>query len=115
MISSGYTELSMLTALIVTIILVLFVGRYIALQGMVFIRCAWDESMALRINHSLLIGFYLLNIGYAGCMMIDWPIVHTREALFTTISNYCGRIIVAIGLLHYINLIIIQFFIFKKN
>ncbi|HMU46297.1 MAG TPA: hypothetical protein PKC72_08020 [Chitinophagaceae bacterium] len=72
-----------------------------------------NEKLTDSINHLLLIGYYLLNLGYASLMLSQWQTIHTITELLTSVVNMTGRIMVLLGIIHFFNMATI--FIYSKK
>ena len=59
-------ELSYLTYLVITIAITIWVARTLSSNGLVWLIDAFDgnDALANSINHMLVVGFYLINLGY---------------------------------------------------
>ncbi|NLR93872.1 MULTISPECIES: hypothetical protein [Flammeovirga] len=101
--------------LICVIFIIVKVGKVCYDNGNVFAKSylKGKEELSVQINKMLLIGYYLLNIGYAAITIISWNNINSIEELIITISNKIGVIVLVIGLLHYMNIYIIKNYIHK--
>jgi hypothetical protein len=66
----------------------------------------------------LLIGYYLLNLGYASISISSWPTITSEEMLSAYLSDHIGFIILMLALIHYFNLVwllLYSRFMEKKN
>lgn len=63
-----------------------------------------DVSLTDFINKILLVGYYLVNLGYAALMISSWSTVHTWLELFTGITMMTGRILLTLAVMHYCNM-----------
>jgi hypothetical protein len=70
-----------------------------------------NSEFCLQINTILLIGYYLLNIGYAIITLSGWPTLQTFTQMTEVIANRTGIIICTLAGLHYFNLFWITKFI----
>lgn len=71
------------------------------------------EDLCTRINKILLIGYYLVNIGYAATTLIGWQKITTWAALVETLSYRMALIVLLLSALHYLNLFIITRYVKK--
>jgi len=65
--------------------------------------------MTDSINHILLIGYYLFNLGYAALMISTWKTINTWAELVGSICTMTGKIILALAIMHYWNMTVIYF------
>lgn len=56
------------------------------------------------ISNLLLMGYYLVNLGYIGIVLRFWITVHSVSALIESVCWYVGLILTILALLHYTNL-----------
>ena len=64
-----------------------------------------NDPIAYSINNLLLIGYYLVNLGYALISIMHWNIISTTPKLIEEISLRTAYIILLLTLLHYTNII----------
>jgi hypothetical protein len=63
-----------------------------------------DESLADSVNHLLVVGFYLINLGYISLMLkIGGEIAGPREAI-EALSTKMGLVLLILGGMHFFNL-----------
>lgn len=82
-----------------------WVGRTLSRNGLVFLVENFDgkEGLARSVNHLLLVGFYLVNVGFMSLMLAgDRPrdIVGAIEHLSTKV----GLVVVLLGVMHFFNM-----------
>ncbi|WP_108866645.1 hypothetical protein [Aquimarina aquimarini] len=63
-----------------------------------------DTDFCLKVNNMLLIGYYLLNIGYAILALSGWSTIYTLTQMTEVISRHIAIIICILAGLHYFNL-----------
>lgn len=68
-----------------------------------------DEHYSDAINRLLLIGYYLVNLGYAAVMISFWGKISTLDQLIGSVSTMLGRQVVGLAILHYCNMLVIYF------
>ncbi len=73
-----------------------------------------DETTTSAINKILLIGYYLLNLGYATIMLSFWKTITNLPSLVASIANMTGRIVLSLAVIHFVNMYVI-FIIGKKS
>jgi len=88
-----------------TLFTIVFVGRTLYRNGRHFIlKILMDESMTDQINHTLLTGFYLVNIGYVLLTLTRWSLIETAEEMVVVVAEKTGFILVVLGVLHFMNI-----------
>ncbi|WP_344925679.1 hypothetical protein [Aquimarina addita] len=99
--------------LTITALLIIKVGQRCYQHGNTFVMhlVPGDKDFCLRINNILLIGYYLINIGYAVITLSGWSTINSIEQMIESISNRTATIICILAVLHYFNLFWITKFI----
>jgi len=88
--------------LLLTVILTVWVARTLFRNGKVFLIDIFhgNEELARAVNNLLLVGFYLINIGYAVyTLRIEYNIDNVRN-LVEELSLKIGAIILILGGMH---------------
>lgn len=109
--------LAYLIYFVITGFITIWVGRRFYRNGRLFILALMrqDEALTDALNRILLIGYYLLNLGYAAMMISTWETVATYTALLESITVMTGRIILTLSLIHYANMTGIYILGKRKN
>jgi hypothetical protein len=98
--------------LIITAVLILKIGWLIYREGAVYLHDLFPADLLLAnyINRLLLIGYYLLNLGYAAVSLMAWRWGKTNDWYYALVSlaENIGLICVLLGIIHLINLIALQ-------
>jgi hypothetical protein len=105
----NYTILTYSIYLPVTILLTIWVARTLFSNGRVFLVEIFhkDEVLANSVNTLLLVGFYLLNIGYAVYTLKIWDTLASSQDMIEMLSEKIGWIILVLGAFHFFNLFIL--------
>ena len=105
---SAATVWTYIAYLLVSIGLTVWVARTLHKNGRIFLVDSFlgNEALADSVNHLLVVGFYLINIGYVTLALKygDKP-VDARTAL-ETLSTKVGLVLVVLGVMHFFNLLI---------
>ena len=90
--------------LAVSVGLTVWVATTLSRNGRVFLEDVFDdERLANAVNQLLVMGFYLLNLGYVTfAMRSGADIENTSEAL-ETFSTKIGLVLLVLGVLHFCN------------
>src|SRR5438876_7316865 len=92
--------------LIISICLTIWVARTLHKNGRVFLVDSFlgNETLADSVNHLLVVGFYLINIGYVTLALKygDKP-TSTQEAI-EFLSTKVGLVLVVLGAMHFFNI-----------
>jgi hypothetical protein len=90
----------------------IWVGHTLSSNGLVFLIENFEgkEGLARSVNHLLLVGFYLVNIGFMSLMLRygarPGGVVDALELLSTKV----GLVIVLLGLMHFSNMYVLMRF-----
>ncbi|MCP3782782.1 hypothetical protein NLX85_05300 [Micromonospora sp. A3M-1-15] len=93
-----------LAYLTVSIGLTVWVARALSRNGLVFLEDVFaDKRLADAVNSLLVVGFYLLNLGYVTVAMKESdPVGDTSQAL-EQLSMKVGLVLLVLGALHFFN------------
>jgi hypothetical protein len=93
-----------LVYLLISVGLTVWVATTLSRNGMVFLEDVFaDTKLAKAVNQLLVMGFYLLNLGYVTVTMRSTAdIADTSEAL-ETLSLKIGLVLLVLGVLHFCN------------
>ena len=98
-----------------TSIIIIKVGKFCYDNGNIFVSQLIPNHIELchQINKMLLMGYYLLNLGYCAMTIISWEKIQTINQLIEIIATKSAIIILTIGFMHYINIILLTKYIKK--
>lgn len=94
----------------ISVFLTIWVARTLHRNGRVFLVEVFngDESLADSVNHLLVVGFYLINLGYVSlAMKIGGDIANARQGI-EALSWKIGMVLIVLGGMHFFNLLIFQ-------
>ena len=102
----NYTVLAYLIYLPVAIAMTVWVARTLHRNGRVFIVAAFrgNETMADSVNHLLVVGFYLINIGFITTALRYGEKPATLEAMLEFLSSKLGVVLLVLGAMHFFNI-----------
>jgi hypothetical protein len=105
----SYSLITYLIYLSVSIGLTLIVGRAVFKNGRPFLLEIFRENVALAdsVNHLLLLGFCLLNIGYISLNMYSGMEILSVEHMVEKLSYKIGINLLILGGMHVLNLIVL--------
>lgn len=94
--------------LLVSIILTIWVARTLSRNGRVFlIDCfAGNHDLADSVNHLLVVGFYLVNLGFVALFLRIGGEVNGIRGIFEALSGKLGIVLLVLGVMHFFNLVI---------
>ena len=97
-----------LTYLAISIALTVWVARTLHKNGRIFLVDSFhgNESLADSVNHLLVVGFYLINIGYVTLALRYGATVDTAQGFLEALSTKVGLVLVVLGFMHFFNLLV---------
>lgn len=97
--------------LAIAIPVTIWVARTLHKNGRIFLVSCFKENVELAdsVNHLLLVGFYLVNLGFVTLYLkLDYG-VHGTTGVFEALSTKIGTVLLVLGAMHFLNM-----FIFTK-
>ena len=102
--SNSYQVPVYVVYVVVSISLVVWLARTLFRNGSVFLEDVFDDPrMAASVNKLLVIGFYMLNLGYAALLLKAGPAGDSVEA-FEVLGQKLGVLLVSLAVLHFVNM-----------
>jgi hypothetical protein len=100
------TVLAYLLYLPIAITMTIWVAHTLHRNGRVFLLQAFrgNESMADSVNHLLVVGFYLINIGFIAMALRYGEKPGDAQALIEFLSTKLGVVMLVLGAMHFFNL-----------
>ena len=97
-----------LTYLAMSLSATVWVASTLHKNGRVFLVDAFhrNEALADSVNHLLVVGFYLINVGYVALVLRSPGDVVTARQAIELVSEKIGGILVVLGFMHFLNLFI---------
>lgn len=87
--------------------LVIYLARTLRDNGAVFLRDVFDDAeLAGSVNRLLVIGFYLLNLGYAFLLFQLRPTYSSLTEAFNELIVKLGWLLLSLGLIHLLNMFV---------
>ena len=111
----NYIIITYCSYLIITICLTIWVARTLFKNGKIFLVDIFygNKELADSVNNLLIVGFYLINLGYAVyTLQVHSDIANTQQ-IIEMLSIKLGLIILILGSMHFFNLYI--FFTLRKR
>lgn len=111
----NFNILGYIIFLIITIYIIIVVGKICYRNGNIFVLnlIPDHEELCQQINKILLIGYYLVNIGYCAMTLISWSTISNTIQLAEIISSKTAIIIGILAFLHYLNIFLLTNYIQK--
>ncbi len=92
--------------LAISVALTVWVARTLHKNGRLFLVDAFhgNEALADSINHLLVVGFYLMNIGYVSLALKYGDKAADLQSLLEALSTKVGAVLLILGGMHFFNL-----------
>lgn len=92
--------------LLITLPLTVWVAKTLHRNGRIFlVKCfREDEEMADSVNHLLVVGFYLVNIGFVALYLKMSQVVVTAQDVFEALAGKVGIVLLVLGAMHFLNI-----------
>ena len=103
-----YHVTAYLAYIAISIILTVWVAKVLFNNGKVFLNDIFhgNEELSQSVNQLLLVGFYLVNLGYAVFTLRILEDVVNTQALIEVLSIKIGTIILVLAAIHFFNLFV---------
>ena len=94
--------------LILAVPLTIWVARTLHKNGRIFlVECFHgNEELADSVNHLLVVGFYLVNVGFVSLYLKLGAEVVDVRGVFEALSRKMGVVLLVIGAMHFFNVLI---------
>ena len=95
-----------LTYILISVTLTIWVARTLYKRGAIFLVDAFhgNRELADSVNHLLVVGFYLINIGFVSLALKTADIINTSRAAIELLSDKMGMVLLILGAMHFFNL-----------
>jgi hypothetical protein len=89
----------------IAVALIVWIQRTLFRNGAVFLQDVFNDTpkLAESVNHLLVVGFYLLNLGYAALTLQADPAASVVQAI-EILSWKLGVLLVTLGIIHFCNM-----------
>ncbi len=93
---------------LISVGLTVWVARTLHENGRAFLLEAFrgDAEMADSVNHLLVVGFYLVNLGFVSAALATRGNVPNARVAIELISGKLGAVLALLGVMHFLNLFI---------
>jgi hypothetical protein len=95
-----------LAYLAISIALTVWVARTLHQNGRIFLVDSFlgNEKLADSVNHLLVVGFYLINVGYVTLALKYGVAATTAQEFLEVLSTKIGTVLLVLGGMHFFNL-----------
>lgn len=96
--------------LAISIGMTVWVARTLHKNGHVFLVDSFggNEALAASVNHLLVVGFYLINIGYISLALRETARPQDIAVVIELLSRKIGWVLVMLGAMHFFNMLVIS-------
>jgi hypothetical protein len=103
-----YIVWSYFAYLAISLAVTIWVARTLHKNGRIFLLDAFHANgeLADSVNHLLVVGFYLVNIGYVTLALRTGASVASLREAVELLSDKIGMVLVVLGIMHFSNLYI---------
>jgi|SRR4051794_20690538 hypothetical protein len=94
--------------LLISLALTVWVGRTLHANGALFLVDVFqgNAELARAVNHLLVVGFYLINLGYVSLSLRISVAPATAQASIESLSIKIGSVLLVLGVLHLANVFV---------
>ncbi|HKD44769.1 MAG TPA: hypothetical protein VKD24_03870 [Candidatus Angelobacter sp.] len=93
---------------LISVVLTIWVARTLHKRGAIFLLDAFNgnQELAASVNHLLVVGFYLINIGFVALALRSNAQAVTARVAIETLSDKLGYVLLTLGAMHFFNLLV---------
>ncbi|MCS0604733.1 hypothetical protein NX794_26460 [Streptomyces sp. LP11] len=104
------TVIAYVIYLVVSIALTVWVARTLSRNGRIFLADVLhgDERLADAVNHLLVVGFYLVNLGFVALYLSGDDTIEDTRGIFEALSTKLGVVLLVLGVLHLGNVYVLS-------
>jgi hypothetical protein len=97
-----------LSYLAISIAMTIWVAKTLHKNGRIFLVDSFGGNAALAdsINHLLVVGFYLINIGYVALALREAQAPADVQGVLEILSRKVGVVLLVLGAMHFLNLVV---------
>jgi hypothetical protein len=98
--------ISYVAYLLISIGVTIWVARTLHKNGRIFLVDSFlgNESLADSVNHLLVVGFYLINVGYVSMALKYGKKPETAAEAIEYLSTKIGVVLLVLGVMHFVNI-----------
>src|SRR5437867_8703081 len=102
----SFTIWTYLAYLAISVALTIWVARTLHKNGRIFLVDSFlgNEPLADSVNHLLVVGFYLVNIGFVTLALKYGDKATNAQTALEILSTKVGLVLVVLGVMHFLNL-----------
>ncbi len=95
-----------LAYIFLSVTLTIWVASTLHKRGAIFLVDAFqgNRELADSVNHLLVVGFYLINIGFVSLALKTADVIATSRAAIELLSDKMGMVLLILGIMHFLNI-----------
>ena len=103
---TNYIVIAYMLYIVISVWLTIWVAHTLSKNGLVFLVEAFhgNRELANSVNHLLVVGFYLINIGYVTLALKYGDKPANLQEMIEFLSTKVGLVLVVLGLMHFNNM-----------
>src|ERR1044071_5645097 len=107
---TNWMVITYLAYLAISIVLTVWVARTLHKNGRIFLIDVFhgNERLADSVNHLLVVGFYLINMGYVSLALQLGYKVDSAQISIEALSYKVGLVLLVLGGMHFMNLYVLS-------
>ncbi|MFF1442943.1 hypothetical protein [Streptomyces sp. NPDC058295] len=104
------TVIAYVVYLVVSIGLTVWVARTLSSNGRIFLAdvLQGNEKLAEAVNHLLVVGFYLVNLGFVALYLSGDDTIEDTRGIFEALSTKVGVVLLVLGAMHLANVYVLN-------
>ncbi|MGW2043967.1 hypothetical protein ACWCPF_02120 [Streptomyces sp. NPDC001858] len=104
------TVIAYVIYLVVSIGLTVWVARTLSRNGRIFLAdvLQGNEKLADAVNHLLVVGFYLVNLGFVALYLSGDDTIENTRGIFEALSTKVGVVLLVLGAMHLGNVYVLN-------
>jgi len=106
MTANSIISVTYLAYVLLSVTLTIWVARTLYKRGAIFLVDAFhgNRELADSVNHLLVVGFYLINIGFVSLVLKTAEVITTSRSAIELLSDKMGMVLLILGGMHFFNL-----------
>jgi hypothetical protein len=99
-----------ITYLLISVTVTVWVARTLHKNGRIFLVDSFHGNAALAdsVNHLLVVGFYLINVGFVALALRTGARAQSLEQAIEILSTKIGIVLLVLGVMHFFNIRVIS-------
>ncbi|MET7656688.1 MULTISPECIES: hypothetical protein [unclassified Streptomyces] len=104
------TVIAYVVYLVISIGLTVWVARTLSHNGRIFLAdvLQGNEKLADAVNHLLVVGFYLVNLGFVALYLSGDATIEDTRGIFEALSTKLGVVLLVLGAMHLANVYVLN-------